>query len=183
MLNRDQQICLLNIARNTIEEYVKHRKILEWNGNESELLNFRGAFVSLHKDHQLRGCIGYIQPIEPLYNAVIKMAIAASTQDYRFSPVTPQELDDITIEITVLSELTPIHDISQIEVGTHGVQLTIGNHSAVFLPQVATEQGWNREELLQYLCRKAGLRDNDWKMPDAAISIFTGQVFSELNIR
>jgi len=179
MLNRDQQICLLNIARNTIESYIKHKKIPEWNGSEPELLNFRGVFVSLHKDHQLRGCIGYIQPIEPLYNAVIKMTIAASTQDYRFPPVTLQELKDITIEITVLSELTPIHDISHIEVGTHGVQLTIGNHSAVFLPQVATEQGWNREELLQYLCRKAGLMDNDWKMSNAAISVFTGQVFSE----
>lgn len=179
MLNRDQQICLLNIARNTIEEYIKNRKILEWNGSDPELFDFRGVFVSLHKDHQLRGCIGYIQPIEPLYNAVIKMAIASSTQDYRFSPVTPQELKDITIEITVLSELTPIHNISQIEIGTHGVQLTIGRNEAVFLPQVATEQGWNREELLQHLCRKAGLRDNDWKMSDAVISIFTGQVFSE----
>ncbi|MBU0700081.1 AmmeMemoRadiSam system protein A [bacterium] len=179
MLDRSQQICLLNIARNTIEAYLKRKEILEWKVSDPELVICRGVFVSLHKGHQLRGCIGYIQPIEPLYEAVIKMAIAASTQDWRFSPVTMQELDDITIEITVLSELTPIQNISQIEINTHGVQLTIGNHSAVFLPQVAKEQGWNKEELLQYLCRKAGLSDDDWKMPDARLSIFSGQVFGE----
>ncbi|MDI6782058.1 MAG: AmmeMemoRadiSam system protein A, partial [bacterium] len=135
----------------------------------------------LHKRHQLRGCIGYIQPIEPLYEAVIKMAIAASTQDWRFPTVTLQELKDITIEITVLSELTPIQDIAQIEIGTHGVQLTLGNHSAVFLPQVAEEQGWNREEMLQHLCLKAGLKDDAWEISDASLSIFSGQIFSENN--
>jgi AmmeMemoRadiSam system protein A len=179
MLTRDQQTYLLNIARNTIEAYLKHKEILEWKVSDTELVSCQGVFVSLHKGHQLRGCIGYIQPIEPLYEAVVKMAIAASTQDWRFRAVTLEELKDITIEITVLSELTPIHDISQIKIGTHGVQLTIGNHSAVFLPQVAEEQGWNREETLQHLCRKAGLSDDDWKMPDARLSIFSGQVFNE----
>ncbi|MBI4778801.1 AmmeMemoRadiSam system protein A [Candidatus Desantisbacteria bacterium] len=179
MLNRTQQTYLLNIARDTIEAYLKSKEILKWQVSDPELVSCQGVFVSLHKGHQLRGCIGYIQPIEPLYKAVIKMAIAASTQDWRFSTVTLEELKDITIEITVLSELTPICDISQIEIGTHGVQLTLGNHSAVFLPQVATEQGWNRKELLQHLCLKAGLRENDWKMPDARLSIFSGQVFGE----
>ncbi len=179
MLNRDQQTYLLNMARNTIEAYLERKEILEQRVSDPELTNCQGIFVSLHKGHDLRGCIGYIQPIEPLYEAVIKMAIAASTQDWRFPTVTLKELKDITIEITVLSELTPIQDISQIEIGTHGVQLTIGNHSAVFLPQVAEEQGWNREETLQHLCLKAGLRDDDWKMPDTRLSIFTGQVFNE----
>ncbi|MFH1860385.1 MAG: AmmeMemoRadiSam system protein A [bacterium] len=179
MLNRSQQVCLLNIARNTIEAYLHRKEILKWKVSDPELISCQGVFVSLHKGHQLRGCIGYIQPIEPLYEAVIKMAIAASTQDWRFPPTTIQELKDITVEITVLSELIPIQNISQIEIGTHGVQLTIGSHSAVFLPQVAKEQGWNMEELLQHLCRKAGLSDDDWKMPNASLFIFSGQVFSE----
>ena len=179
MLNRYQQTYLLNIARDTIEAYLKHKKVLEQRVSDPELISFRGVFVSLHKRHQLRGCIGYIQPIEPLYEAVIKMAIAASTQDWRFQTVTLEELKDITIEITILSELTPIQNISQIEIGTHGVQLTIGNHSAVFLPQVAREQGWDREEMLQHLCLKAGLSNDAWKMPDVKLSIFSGQVFSE----
>lgn len=180
MLNRNQQTYLLSIARKTIESYLEHKKILDWKISDPELVNYQGVFVSLYKRHQLRGCIGYIQPIEPLYKAVIKMAIAASTQDPRFPRVTLQELKDITIEITVLSALTPIQDISQIEIGTHGVQLTIGNHSAVFLPQVAKEQGWDREETLQHLCHKAGLRDDDWKMQDARLAVFSGQVFSEM---
>jgi AmmeMemoRadiSam system protein A len=179
MLNERQQRYLLEIARETIDTYIKYNEIPNFHTTDPELLTSKGVFVTLKKYNKLRGCIGYIQPIEALYKAVSKMAIAASTQDWRFPPVTEDELNDITIEITVLSELTPISDISQIEIGVHGVEITKDNHSAVFLPQVALEQSWNREQLLHHLCKKAGLKEDDWKSPDAKICVFTGQIFSE----
>ncbi|MFH1563757.1 MAG: AmmeMemoRadiSam system protein B [Nitrospirota bacterium] len=180
VLDNEEQQVLLKIARTTIEDYVKSRKISSVDVNDyPELQQPAGVFVTLTKNKQLRGCIGYIKAIAPLAQSVSKMAIAASTEDPRFSPVTKDELKDIKIEITVLSELTQIHDISQIEVGEHGLYIVKGFNSGLLLPQVATEQGWNREEFLAHTCSKAGLSPNAWKEKDAEIYIFSGSIFHE----
>jgi len=180
VLNKEEQEVLLKIARDTVETYVKSRKIPPVNVDDyPNLKQLAGVFVTLTKNKQLRGCIGYIKGIAPLAQAVSKMAIAAATEDPRFSPVTPDELKDIKIEITVLSELTRITDINQIEVGKHGLYMVKGFNSGLLLPQVPVEYGWNREEFLMHTCYKAGLPPTAWKEKDTEIYIFTGLIFSE----
>jgi AmmeMemoRadiSam system protein A len=132
-----------------------------------------------HERGQLRGCIGYIEAVKPLYLAVREMAVAASTQDPRFSPVEPAELDSIDIEITVLSPTYPIPSPDSVVVGKHGVVIEKGGRSAVFLPQVPVEMGWDHDTYLSELCKKAILPRDAWKSPDARLSVFTGQVFGE----
>ncbi len=138
-----------------------------------------GAFVSLHINGKLRGCIGYIQGIKPLYETVKEMAQSAAFSDPRFPPLSPSELEQIEIEISVLSPLKRIDDINEIEVGTHGILVRRGLYSGLLLPQVATQYGWNREEFLFHTCQKAGLPGNCWKLNDIQIEIFSAVVFSE----
>lgn len=180
MLSDEEKQLLLKIARDTIETYIKTRKVPPIDVVDYPNLNQQaGVFVTLNKNKQLRGCIGYIRPIAPLAQAVSKMAIAAATEDPRFSPVTKDELKEIKIEITVLSELIRISNIDQIEVGKHGLYIVKGFNSGLLLPQVATEHGWNREEFLIHTCYKAGLLPNAWKEKDTEIYIFTGLIFHE----
>lgn len=180
ILEKEEQQVLLTIARDTIENYVKSRHIPPIDVDDyPNLQQLAGVFVTLTKNKQLRGCIGYIKAIDPLSQAVSKMAIAAATEDPRFSPVTKDELKDIKIEITVLSELIRISDIEQIEIGKHGLYMVKGFNSGLLLPQVATEQGWNREEFLTHTCYKAGLPPTAWKEKDTEIFIFTGSIFHE----
>jgi MEMO1 family protein len=178
-LNEREQKSLLSIARNTLEKYIRTGKVPEAKPLTPKLSEKRGAFVTLNERGQLRGCIGYIQPLKPLYLAVREMAIAASTQDPRFSPVEPAELDSIDIEITVLSPTHPIPSPDSVVVGKHGVVIEKGGRSAVFLPQVPVEEGWDRNTYLSQLCLKARLPNDAWKSPDARLSVFTGQVFGE----
>jgi len=107
------------------------------------------------------------------------MAVSAAFEDPRFPPVSKDEYPNLIFEVTVLSPMRKISDVSEIEVGRHGVYLTKGWHSAVFLPQVATEQGWDREDLLAHLCVKAGLPDAAWKETDAFFQVFEGRVIEE----
>ena len=137
-----------------------------------------GAFVTLNKYGRLRGCIGQIISDRPLIETVRNMAVSAARYDYRFPPVTASELNVISIEISVLSPLRKIRDISEIELGKHGIYIVKGSRSGVFLPQVATETGWDLENFLGHCARdKAGIGWDGWK--DADIYIFTATVFSE----
>jgi len=138
-----------------------------------------GAFVSLHIGSYLRGCIGRMSSGDPLYETIRTMARAAAFEDPRFPPLSAGEFASVNIEITVLAPLRRISDLAEIEVGRHGVHIMKGMRSAVFLPQVATEQGWDRDSLLEELCRKAGLPPGSWRSPDSVISIFEGLVFGE----
>ncbi len=136
-------------------------------------------FVTLHKHGQLRGCIGTLEPREPLAEAVRSAAVSAATQDPRFPAVNPDEVDDLEIEISVLSPLEKIDRPEDIIVGKHGVVVAEGVQRGVFLPQVAPEQGWDRETMLNYLCaHKAGLPADAWRRT-ADLYVFTTQVFSE----
>jgi AmmeMemoRadiSam system protein A len=144
------------------------------------LLKDMGAFVTLSANGELRGCIGNLSGREPLYLTVRDMAIQAATADPRFSALTLQDLKDIDIEISVLSPMQRIESVEKIRLGIDGVLVRRGFRSGVFLPQVATETGWSKEEFMSNLCaHKAGLPADAWKEKDTEILTFTAEVFSE----
>lgn len=178
-LSPELQQKLLRIARETMEEYIRHQKIPEFSVEEPELTRKCGAFVTIKSSQRLRGCIGYVEGFKPLYQTVIDMAIAASTQDPRFEPVREQELPGLHLEISVMSPLRKITDPQEVEVGVHGILLKRGARSGLLLPQVATEYHWDRQTFLEHTCLKAGLPRNAWKDPDVEILVFSAQVFHE----
>jgi len=179
-LDENAQKEALEIARKTLEEYLTSGKIPEIRPKNPSFLKNLGAFVTLRKKGELRGCIGEFEPKEPLYKVIQRMAIAAATEDPRFSPVTAQELGEIKIEISVMTPKRKIENWKEIELGKHGVVVQKGFHSGTFLPQVATETGWSLEEFLSQLCwQKAGLPPDCYKDPSANIYVFEAQVFEE----
>lgn len=183
MLNKEQREKLLGIARKSIETYLTTGKKLELTESDPLLLKEMGAFVTLNKQGDLRGCIGNLVGDKPLYLTIRDMAVEAAVGDPRFPAVELAELKDIKIEISVLSPLKRINSIDEIQLGTHGVLVRQGFHSGVFLPQVATETGWSKEEFLSNLCaHKAGLSPDAWKDKSLEIYIFTAEVFSEKEI-
>lgn len=178
-LNNKQQKILLKIAKETVESFVENGKIPEYNVADERLNQKQGAFVTLNKNGQLRGCIGQILPTgQPLWQVVRDMAVAACSEDGRFNPVEKSELGELEYEISVLSAPEKIDDWRKIEPGKHGVVISQGRSKGVFLPQVATETGWSLEEFLSELCwQKAGLEPSCYKDPDTRIEVFTAQVF------
>ncbi len=177
-LSRDDKRKLLSIARDTINEYVRNKKRLEVDDiTEPKLLVKNGAFVTIKMNGALRGCIGNFVSQSPLYETIIEMAVSAATKDPRFPPVSVSELDQLELEISVLSPLREISDINEIQVGKHGIYITKGFFRGVLLPQVATEYGWDRITFLEQTCRKAGLGKDEWK-DGATIFIYSAQVFS-----
>ena len=130
----------------------------------------------------MRGCIGQLPSNHPLIEVVAHCAKAAALEDPRFRPLSPQELDEIEIEISVLSPLEPIA-LHQIEPGKHGVVVTRGAHRGVLLPQVAAEYQWTAERFLEETCEKAGLERDAWKDAETCIEAFTAEVFSESDLR
>lgn len=183
-LSFEQKKKLIEIARSTIEMYIRTGKEIEFKENDPRLNEKQGAFVTLRKGGQLRGCIGNIISDAPLYLTVRDMAISSATQDHRFLPVKKDELKDIEIEVSVLSQPKQIFDVNQIELGVHGVIISKGFlNRGVFLPEVATDQGWNREQFLSYLCaHKANLPADAWKDPETKIEVFTTESFSEKDL-
>ncbi|MDD5680500.1 MAG: AmmeMemoRadiSam system protein A, partial [Candidatus Omnitrophica bacterium] len=180
LLNDTQHKKLLKIARDAITTYLNTGKVLEVRDDDPVLNKEMGAFVTLNKNGNLRGCIGNMVGRGPLYLTVRDMAIESATGDARFSRVKPEEMKDIDIEISVLSELEKIKDAGEIELGVHGVLIRKGFNSGVFLPQVATETGWSKEEFLSCLCtHKAGLLPDAWRTGEADMYIFTAEVFRE----
>ncbi len=180
LLTKEQRQKLLKIARDTITHYINTGKTLEVKEDDPLLKQPMGAFVTLHKNGQLRGCIGHIEAIGPLYRTVRDMAIASATEDPRFSPVTKDELKDIHIEISVLSPLKKTTNPDEIILGKHGVIVKDLFRSGVYLPQVATETGWSKEEFMNSLCgQKAGMAADAWKKGKCDIFIFSAEVFAE----
>ncbi len=173
---------LLKIARNTIINYLKNDRIPDI--DEKSLLpglkNNAGAFVTLKKDGGLRGCIGHFEADNLLYKIVQQMVIASATQDYRFNPVTQSELKSIDIEISVLTPMQKIRNVNTIRLGTDGIYIKKGGRSGTFLPQVATDTGWDLEEFLGHCARdKAGIGWDGWKDKDAEIFVYQAFVFGE----
>lgn len=138
-----------------------------------------GAFVTLKIGGRLRGCIGHITAAAPLLDTVRDVALSSAFDDPRFPPLARDELEKVSLEISVLSPFRRTTDPSEIRVGTHGILIRSRGRSGLLLPQVATEQGWDRGEFLAHTCRKAGLPDDAWRDPDAVIEIFSATVFGE----
>jgi len=181
MIQKAQKIELLNIARTSMTEHITNKKHLAIKSDDPLLLEHRGAFVTINKKGQLRGCIGRIVADKPLIEVVNEMAIQASTADPRFPAITKEELRDVDLEISVMSPIKKITSVEEIEVGKHGLIIRRGFNSGLLLPQVATDYNWTREEFLEHTCLKAGLRPNDWQK-DVEMFIFSAEVFSEKNI-
>lgn len=180
LLTQSQKEKVLVIARKTLIQKIKADKIYQPEVRDDKLKEELGVFVTLRKGGQLRGCIGSIIARESLYLGVRNMAIAASNQDPRFVPVSEAELDQITIEVSVLSPLKKIDNPDQIILGTHGVLVKKDFKSGLFLPQVAEETGWSKKEFMDNLCvHKAGLSSDCWQRGECDIFIFSAEVFSE----
>ncbi|MEW6526816.1 MAG: AmmeMemoRadiSam system protein A [Spirochaetota bacterium] len=188
-LNDEQKKKLLVLARRTIEEYLQKRTLpkVDYNNDFSDEVFKQkcGAFVTLHKHGALRGCIGYVKGIKTIPEAVVDMAKASAFEDPRFEPLRKDELDDIDIEISVLTPVEPVKDIGEIVICRDGLIISNGFRAGLLLPQVATEYGWDVKTFLEHTCYKAGLPADAWKWENTKIEKFSAIVFGEkeLNIR
>ncbi len=181
-ISHGERVTLLRIARDSLESWVRH-------GERSDLIHARdemtlrlrrpsGCFVTLHKRGRLRGCVGDIQPERPLYQVVRERAISAASHDSRFPPVTPDELNQIDIELSVLTRPRRVSGHQEIELGRHGIIMTKGSQRAVFLPQVPLQQGWDVNETLDQLARKAGLSENA-RHDGSTLEVFEALILKE----
>ena len=179
-LSDAEKAALLTLARQSVEQAVREKRAVEPAAPHlPALLQERGAFVTLHKWGQLRGCIGFTSARKPLYLTVRDTAVLASLRDPRFSPVAVSELPDLDYEISVLSPLRKVLDASRIVVGRDGLLIKRGEREGLLLPQVPSEQGWDRETFLAHTCHKAGLPPHAWKDDETDIFSFTAAVFGE----
>jgi AmmeMemoRadiSam system protein B/AmmeMemoRadiSam system protein A len=176
-LNEEEKKTLHHIAKTVIENKARGKAVPEFKIESPILKENRGAFVTIQKKGQLRGCIGYIEGHGPLHKTIEEMAEAAAFRDPRFSPVKEKELPELDIEISVLTPLKRIKDVNEIQVGKHGIYIVRGMWAGLLLPQVATEYGWDRLAFLEHTCQKAGLPPNAWKEKDIEIYIFSADIF------
>jgi AmmeMemoRadiSam system protein A len=182
-----QQNELLVLARQAIAYYLENNRFLEADTDDPALKQKAGVFVTLRtrwesglphdEAARLRGCIGHMEADEQLIKLVPVMAVKAALRDPRFPPVTAVELPKLHIEISLLSPLTSVTDIEDIELGVHGLVIVSGRNRGLLLPQVPGMFGWSRDEYLEAICRKAGLRPSAWR--SAELLTFTTQVFEE----
>ncbi len=177
-LSASQKKRLLQIARQSIADYLKDGAVPEF--EVTGILREPGAaFVTLEKQGRLRGCIGYTQAVEPLYRTVSSCAIKAAVEDQRFTPVQADELAGLHIEISVLTPLEETASLDEIEVGRDGLMIVMGRNRGLLLPQVAVDNGWDRDTFLEQTCRKAGLPPHAYKSPQAVILKFQAVIFGE----
>jgi AmmeMemoRadiSam system protein A len=172
----DERALLLRLAHESILSALEKREI-PLDPPTAHLAEPRGAFTSLYLHGELRGCVGYVLPVSPVYRAVADTARAAAFEDTRFLPLTPQEAPDLEIELSILSPPRPI-PAESIEIGRHGLLISMAGHRGLLLPQVPIEHHWDRITFLEQTCRKAGLPMDAWKM-GATIEAFTAEVFGE----
>ncbi|MFC1728227.1 TIGR00296 family protein [Nanoarchaeota archaeon] len=177
MLTQEQGKKLISLARHSIETFLSKTE-LELN-DYKEFSEKQGVFVTLKINGELRGCIGFTEPIFPLYNAIAKAARAAAFEDPRFPSLEKEELEKIKIELSVLTKPELIDKDYTIEVGKDGLIVQYGTYSGLLLPQVATEQGWDSETFLEQTCAKAGLPTDTWKDRDCKVYKFQAQIFEE----
>jgi len=175
-LSSEEKKALLRLARLAVDQFITEKKVIDYTTQNPNFLAKRGAFVTLKRRGRLRGCIGFIEPLFPLCQTVIRASIYAAYEDPRFPPVSAEELKDLSFEISVLSPLERIRDPRQIKIGKHGLIISKKGKKGLLLPQVATENHWSREEFLQQTCLKAGLNKDDWKN-GAEITVFEAIVF------
>lgn len=181
-LTDEERKILLQLSREALRSFLRSGDFKPDLGKYKITPNLErkaGVFVTLTKRGELRGCIGYVEGREAIWKAVIENTQNSAFEDPRFPPVKMKEIDDISIEISVMTPLRPIKSIDEIQVGKHGLVIRKGWHSGLLLPQVAVEWRWDREEFLRHICLKAGLPEDAWRDPDAQLLVFSAQVFSE----
>ena len=183
--NYDGEI-LVRTARAAVTEYLKTRKkIILQEEIKSKFSHNSGVFVTLNKEENLRGCVGFPTPVKELYLSLVDAAIASATEDPRFPPVRYEELDEISFEVTILTPpeevkvTNPLEYLSKIKVGRDGLIVKWEYGSGLLLPQVPTEYGWNEEEFLNHTCEKAGAPPECWRRNSTMILRFEGIVFRE----
>lgn len=179
-MNEQQKRMLLKVARDTVDAVIKHKSHPKPQSDDPELNAHCGCFVTLKNHGRLRGCIGQFTSDSPLIELVGEMARASATGDPRFfgDPITLRELDKLDVEISVLSPLQKTDDPLSLRLGVDGIYIRKGRTSGCFLPQVATETGWGKEEFLSYCCaHKAGLAPDAWKDPGTDVYFFTAEAF------
>jgi uncharacterized protein len=186
MLSEEDGKFLIKLARKAIVKYLKEKKVIEVPKDaDPKLMEDMGVFVTLNIGKELRGCIGYPEPVMPLLNAVIDAAISAAIRDPRFNPLSQAELDRIHVEVSVLTKPAlikvdkPVDYINNVEIGQDGLIIESGPYRGLLLPQVATDWGWDIEEFLSNTCMKAGLADDCWLSSDVKIYKFASQIFGE----
>jgi AmmeMemoRadiSam system protein A len=168
----------LQLARTAVVEAVSHGKLPDTFPREGAFAERRGVFVTLHVRNRLQGCIGVIEANEPLGDAIVRCAASAALEDPRFVPMKPEQLDELNIEISLLSPMEPIFP-EAIEIGRHGLFVRLHAQRGLLLPQVAIEHRLTREQFLEETCRKAGLPREAWRDPEARLFGFTCEVFSD----
>ena len=181
MLSEQSRLKLLDIARRTVEAVVKKQPLPAFQADDPELQGQQGAFVTLKTAGHLRGCIGHFTSEKPLWQTVQEVAVLSAAEDPRFwgMRLRPEELAEMEIEISVLSPLQKIDNPLNIELGKHGIYIRRGGRTGCFLPQVATETGWSKEEFLSNCCaHKAGLPPDAWKDPATEVLVFTAEIVS-----
>ena len=177
-LSEAEQRASLELARQAVTEAVLHRRLPETIPRHGVFAERRGVFVTLHVRGRLQGCIGVTDPSETLGEAIVRCAASAAVEDPRFSPTKKEQLEDLSVEISLLSLLEPIEP-NKIEIGRHGLLIILHAQRGLLLPQVATEHRLTREQFLEETCHKAGLRREAWRDPEARIFGFTCEIFSE----
>jgi AmmeMemoRadiSam system protein A len=171
---------LLALARRTIAQYLATESLPSYVTEDPALLQPMGAYVTYEEEGALRGCLGRLEGDRPAYLNVQYAALAAALGDPRFPAITSGELEELTLEITLLQPMRQVENARAIQIGSDGVLMRVGEeNSALFLPQVPVDEGWDLEETLVNLCRKAGLPDDAWERPEARFYVFTGQRFGE----
>lgn len=180
MLDEAQRRTLLHLARESIAAALEGRRPA-WNDEDFDerLRTPSGAFVTLTIEGQLRGCIGSIAPVAPLFEAIARSAISAAFRDPRFMPLSREELHRIHVEVSVMGPVVPVLDVAEIVVGRDGLIISRGGAAGLLLPQVATEYHWDRETFLSQTCVKAGLPPSLWRSGQCRIERFSAEVFGE----
>lgn len=176
-LSKEEKEELLALAKKTIFYYVTHGKVLEAEPKDIRLKANGATFVTIIRNGDLRGCVGNLQPVMPLYKSVITNAVSAATKDPRFPPMTREELGDISLEISVLSPMELLAETKNIVIGRHGLYIINGENSGLLLPQVATDFKWDVNTFLEQVSVKAGLPKDAWKDKNTKLYIFTAEVF------
>jgi AmmeMemoRadiSam system protein A len=174
---------LLQIARGAITAAVKKETHQTFSPKNETLSENAGAFVTLTKNGHLRGCIGYTDALFPLFQTVSEAGVSAATKDYRFTPIEENELDNLDIEISVLSPLKRVENIDNIVVGRDGLFIEQGDLRGLLLPQVATEYSWGRKTFLEHTCQKAGLPSDAYKESETQIWSFEVIRFQESEMK
>lgn len=176
LLTPEEGAELIQIAQDALRLKIMCGQFYRGTPVHPSLLAPGAAFVTLKRGGELRGCIGQLIALGPLHLAVAECAVAAATRDPRFDPVTEEELNEIKIDVSVLSPLEILDDLNLIEIGKHGLYIEKGGHHGVLLPQVAVEHRLDRDQFLNLTCRKAGLPSDAWKQ-GAVIKVFSAQIF------